>query len=92
MKTALIAFALTLAANTHACIGEAQLHPTKVLSMIKSQNDCKAFIGNSWLDHNPFCPLDEGRLYSGIKVDCAVHVGDEISGVVVDNGTSLVLE
>jgi hypothetical protein len=81
------------------CIGEAQVIG-KIQEVHISLSSCRAFLtSNSDIRTSGNCPLDEGKLLSeGIEVgllddhNCKMKPGDDISGILVDNGLFITLE
>ncbi len=79
---------------------EAQLSNASVKDIEISSNGCRAFLSeNSTVMQNPICPIDEGRLFrQGIEVGlhkedvCNVKIGDNISGIIIDNDSVFTLE
>lgn len=99
LKTILLT-TLLFSFSAHAsCIGEAQIIG-KIAEVKKSLTSCRAFLSNATsIQSSVVCPLDEGKLFSeGFEIglvnghDCRMEAGDEVSGILVDNGSFIYLE
>ncbi len=95
---AIITLAISLNSNA-SCIGEAQFIG-QVSKLQKTTTSCKATLTlNSFIQSSAVCPLNDSRLFvEGFEIglnsekECNFNAGDDISGVIVDNGTQLILE
>lgn len=100
MKTVLAAIvAFSISVPALACIGEAQVLG-KVREVRKTMTSCRVLLtSDSVVTVNPLCPLDHSDIEArGISVgmidghDCEYNAGDDISGILVDDGNFLFFE
>ncbi len=91
MKTLLFA-SLMITSSAFACKSAAQLNPTKVVKIIKTEKSCRAFLINySNIQYNAECYLDDSSISKdGIEIRnksgaCRADVGDDLSGYIFEN-------
>lgn len=94
MKALLSIAVLTMSLSSFAaCHGEAQMMPSKIVKIVKTQNSVRAFVKSLNLQDNPLCPLDDSSIMSeGIEIgQSSLDVGSELSGILVNTDKGIEL-
>lgn len=95
MKTVIALLSLTLSFSVLACNQEAQFIGKVHSARVNENNVCVFQVNNfKWFGPSYVCPLTAGEVSGSEFVDkyCSLENGDEVSGVFVKIGNTVIID
>ncbi len=95
MKTVIAMLSLTLSFSVLACNQEAQFIGKVSSHRLNENNECVFQVNNfSWFGPSYVCPLTPGEVSASEFLDknCSLKNGDEVSGVFVKIGDTVIID